>query len=62
MTGPLLSEIDFDNVISREAPQYVFADPCVLVAETAELYKQDGKALPVPLSDKHFVNAMQEIA
>jgi hypothetical protein len=32
------------------------------VEEMIELYKQDGKSLPPPLSGKQFVNAMQKIA
>jgi len=40
----------------------VFNELCQIVEETVELYKQDGKSLPIPLSGKEFVNAMQNIA
>ena len=40
----------------------VFIELCRIVEETIELYKQDGKQLPEPLSGKEFVNALQEIA
>ena len=43
-------------------PRAVFDELCQIVEETVELYKQDGKTLPVPLSGKEFVNAMQKIA
>ena len=31
------------------------------LAETVELYRQDGKLLPEPLSGREFVNALQGI-
>jgi predicted RNase H-like HicB family nuclease len=43
-------------------PRAVFDELCRIVEEMIELYKQDGKALPSPLSGKQFVNAMQKIA
>ncbi len=43
-------------------PRAVFDDLCQIVEETIALYKQDGKALPEPLSGRDFVNAMQRIA
>ena len=43
-------------------PRAVFDELCQIVEETIELYKQDGKLLPPPLSGKEFVNAMQKIA
>lgn len=39
----------------------VFDELCRIVEETIELYKQDGKPLPEPLSGKEFVNALQAI-
>jgi len=43
-------------------PRAVFDELCRIVEEMIELYKQDGKSLPSPLSGKQFVNAMQKIA
>ncbi|MFQ6002435.1 MAG: hypothetical protein ACE5KJ_01680 [Candidatus Zixiibacteriota bacterium] len=43
-------------------PRAVFDELCQIVEEMIELYKQDGKSLPPPLSGKEFVNAMQKIA
>jgi predicted RNase H-like HicB family nuclease len=40
----------------------VFDNLCRIVEETIELYQQDGKPLPVPLSGKEFVNALQMAA
>lgn len=45
-----------------DEPQAVFEELCQIVEETVEIYKQDGKPLPAPLSGKEFVNAMQKIA
>ena len=45
-----------------DEPQAVFEELCQIVEETVELYKQDGKPLPAPLSGKQFVNTMQKIA
>ena len=39
----------------------VFKDLCSIVAETVELYKQEGKLLPETLSGKEFVNALQSV-
>ncbi|MBW2100934.1 MAG: type II toxin-antitoxin system HicB family antitoxin [Deltaproteobacteria bacterium] len=43
-------------------PRAVFDELCQLVEEMIEIYKQDGKQLPLPLSGKEFVNEMQKIA
>jgi predicted RNase H-like HicB family nuclease len=43
-------------------PRTVFDELCKIVEETVEIYKQDGRPLPNPLSGKEFVNAMQKIA
>ncbi len=40
----------------------VFAELCEIVEETVQLYKEENKPLPPPMSGKEFVNAMQEIA
>ena len=40
----------------------VFDELCQIVEETVELYKQDGKPLPAPLSGKDLVNTLQKIA
>ena len=36
--------------------QKVFAELCEIVDETIELYKRDGKPLPVPTTAKDYVN------
>lgn len=43
-------------------PRAVFAELCDIVTETIDLYKQDGRSLPEPLSGRDFVNALQRIA
>lgn len=40
----------------------VFDELCQIVEETIELYRQDGKTLPKPMSGRQFVNAMQRVA
>jgi predicted RNase H-like HicB family nuclease len=40
----------------------VFAELCDIIEETIQLYEQDGKVFPPPLSGREFVNAMQQIA
>ena len=40
----------------------VFDELCQVIDETIEIYRQDGKPLPNPLTGKQFVNAMQSIA
>jgi predicted RNase H-like HicB family nuclease len=40
----------------------VFSELCRIVAETIELYEQNGRAIPPPMSGREFVNALQEIA
>ncbi len=42
--------------------QRVFAELCEVVDETIQLYEQDGKPLPAPMSGREFVNAMQRTA
>jgi len=43
-------------------PRAVFDELCQIVDEMIEIYKQDGKQLPPPLSGKEFVNKLQKIA
>ncbi len=43
-------------------PRAVFDELCQIVEDMIEIYKQDGKTLPPPLSGKELVNAMQKIA
>jgi len=40
----------------------VFDELCQVVKETIELYRQNGKPLPSPLSGREFMNALQKIA
>jgi predicted RNase H-like HicB family nuclease len=40
----------------------VFNELCQIIEETIRIYKEDGKPLPIPLTGKEFVNAMQKVA
>ncbi|MGI8785883.1 MAG: hypothetical protein ACR2L2_19790 [Acidobacteriota bacterium] len=40
----------------------VFSELCEIIGATIQLYEQEGKPLPVPMSGREFVNAMQTIA
>jgi len=40
----------------------VFAELCEIIEETVQLYEQDRKPLPAPMSGRDFVNVMQRIA
>ena len=40
----------------------VFDELCHIVEETINLYRQDDKPLPSPLSGREFVNALQKVA
>lgn len=40
----------------------VFDELCQIVEEVVEIYRQDGKPLPVPLSGRDLVNTLQKIA
>jgi predicted RNase H-like HicB family nuclease len=42
--------------------QQVFAELCEIVEEAIELYKRDGKPLPLSTSGKDYVNKMLSIA
>lgn len=42
--------------------QGVFAELCELIDEHIQLYQEDNKPLPIPLSGKNFVSALQELA
>jgi len=39
----------------------VFDELCRIIEETIELYRQDGKQLPEPLSGREFINVLQGI-
>jgi len=39
----------------------VFAELCEIVEEMVDLYEQDGKPLPEPLSGREFVNALHKV-
>lgn len=39
----------------------VFDELCQIVEETIDIYLQDGKPLPSPLSGREFVNALQKV-
>jgi predicted RNase H-like HicB family nuclease len=54
-------ELFYGGCHGHDAKQ-VFAELCDIVQETIQLYEQDGKTLPPPLSGREFVNAMQRIA
>ena len=41
-------------------PRQVFDELCRIVEETIQLYHNDGKPLPKPLTGQQFVNAMQK--
>jgi predicted RNase H-like HicB family nuclease len=43
-------------------PRAVFDELCRIVDETVELYEQDGRLLPTPLSNRELVNAVQRTA
>ncbi|MBI4615414.1 MAG: hypothetical protein HY720_17485 [Planctomycetes bacterium] len=45
-----------------EDAKAVFADLCEIIEDAIEVYEQDGRALPEPLSGREFVNALQRIA
>jgi predicted RNase H-like HicB family nuclease len=40
----------------------VFAELCEIVEDTIQLYEQDEKPFPDPMSGRDFVNVMQRIA
>jgi predicted RNase H-like HicB family nuclease len=44
-----------------EDEQEVFAQLCLIVDETIDLYHQDGKPLPPPSSGRDFVNMLQSV-
>jgi predicted RNase H-like HicB family nuclease len=39
----------------------VFSELCDIIEETIQLYEQEGRPLPTPMSGRDFVNAMQRI-
>lgn len=40
----------------------VFEQLCLIVDETVELYRKDGKPLPLSTSGKDYANIMQDVA
>lgn len=40
----------------------VFEELCLVVEETIELYRKDGKLLPPATSGRDFANRMQDVA
>lgn len=40
----------------------VFDELCQAIDETLQIYREDGKPLPHPLSGREFVNAMHKVA
>lgn len=40
----------------------VFEELCLIVEETIDLYRQDGKPLPPATSGRDFANRMQNVA
>jgi len=40
----------------------VFDELCQVIDETLQIYREDGKPLPLPLSGREFVNAMHQVA
>ena len=45
-----------------DAPRAVFDELCQVVEETIEVYRQDGKPLPKPMTGRQIVTAMQSVA
>ena len=40
----------------------VFDELCGIIEEMVQLYKEDGKQLPPPISGKELVNELQKVA
>ncbi len=40
----------------------VFAELCEIVEEAIDLYRADGKPLPLPTAGRYFANKMQNVA
>ena len=40
----------------------VFDQLCQIVEETVEIYKEDGRPLPTPISGRDLVNTLQKTA
>ncbi|MBI1387413.1 MAG: hypothetical protein GC154_03080 [bacterium] len=53
-------ELFYGGFHGHEA-EAVFSELRRIVEETVELYERDGKPLPIPMSGREFVNAMQEL-
>lgn len=54
-------ELFFAGCHGTDAKQ-VFAELCEIVEEMTQLYEQDGRPLPAPMSGRDFVNALQKVA
>ncbi len=39
----------------------VFTELCLIIDETIEIYQQDGRPLPKPISGRELVNSLQEM-
>lgn len=52
----------FDGGCHGDDEKQVFAELCEIVEETIELYKQDGKPLPVPTIGKNQAEKIHKIA
>ena len=54
-------ELSFGGCHGTDA-KAVFAELCEIVEDTIRVYEAEGRPLPVPLSGREFVNALQGIA
>lgn len=45
-----------------EDEKAVFDELCRIVEDAIELYRRDGKPLPLPTSGRDFANKMQDVA
>lgn len=45
-----------------ENEHQVFDELCQIIEETIQIYREDSRPLPHPLSGKEFVNAMHKVA
>jgi predicted RNase H-like HicB family nuclease len=43
-------------------PQAVFGELCEILEEMVDLYQQEGKPLPPPMTGRDFVNTIQTLA
>jgi predicted RNase H-like HicB family nuclease len=45
-----------------EDEREVFDELCEIIEEMVQIYKEDGKQLPAPISGKELVNEIQKVA